>query len=108
MKQFLTNGLLHENQSGFRPNHSCHTVLTEFIDTELSDINLNKICGALFIDFDLAFDVISHNLHLKKMNLYGLTTDTRNLIKSFLTDRHQVVSVKNKQSEGKPVVFGVP
>ena len=42
------------------------------------------------------------------MNLYGLTTDTRNLIKSFLSDRHQVVSVKNKQSEGKPVVFGVP
>ena len=108
MKYFLTNDLLHKNQSGFRPNHSCHTALTELIDAWLSDVNLNKICGALFIDFAKAFDVISHNLLLKKMNLYGLTTDTLNLIRSFLSDRHQVVSVKNKQSEVKPVVFGVP
>ena len=108
MKHFLTNDLLHKNQSGFRPNHSCHTALTELIDAWLSDVNLNKLCGALFIDFAKAFDVISHNLLLKKMNLYGLTTDTLNLIRSFLSDRHQVVSVKNKQSEVKPVVFGVP
>ena len=108
MKHFLTNDLLHENQSGFRPNHSCHTALTELIDTWLSDINLNKLCGALFIDFAKAFDVISHNLPLKKLNLYGLTTVTLNFIKLFLSDRHQVDSVKNKQSEVKPVVFGVP
>ena len=76
MKHFLTNDLLHKNQSGFRPNHSCHTALTELIDAWLSDVNLNKLCGALFIDFAKAFDVISHNLLLKKMNLYGLTTDT--------------------------------
>ena len=30
------------------------------------------------------------------------------MIRSFLSDRHQVVSVNNKQSEVKPVVFGVP
>ena len=108
MKHFLTNELLHKTQSGFRPNHSFHTALTELIDAWLSGINLNKICGALFIDFAKAFDVISHNLLLKKMNLYGLTTDTLNLIRSFLSDRHQVVSVKNKKSEVKPVVFGVP
>ena len=108
MKHFLTNNLLHKNQSGLRPHHSCHTALTDLIDAWLSDINLNKICGALFIEFAKAFGVISHNLLLKKMNLYGLTTDTLNLIKSFLSDCHQVVSVKNKQSEVKPVVFGVP
>ena len=66
---------------------------------------LNKICDALFIDFAKAFDVISHNLLLKKMNLYGLTTDTLNLIRSFLSDRHLIVSVKNKQAEIKPVVL---
>ena len=108
MKHFLTNDLLHKNQSGFRPNNFCRTALTELTDAWLSDINLKKIGGALFIDFAKAFDVISHNLLLKKINLYGLTTDTLNLIKPFLSDRHKVVSVKNKQSEVKPVVFGVP
>ena len=108
MKHFLTNDLLHKNQSGFRPNHFCRTALTELTDAWLSDINLKKIGCALFIEFAKAFHVISHNLLLKKMNIYGLTTDTLNLIKSFLSDRHQVVSVKNKQSEVKPLVFGVP
>ena len=42
------------------------------------------------------------------MNLYGLATDTLTLIKSFLSDRRQVVYVKSKESEVKSVVFGVP
>ena len=62
MNHFHINDLLHKNQSGFRLNHSCHTALTELTDTWLSEINLNKLCGALFIDFGEAFDVISHDL----------------------------------------------
>ena len=42
------------------------------------------------------------------MNLYGLATCTLTLIKSFLSDCHQVVYVKSKESEVKSVVFGVP
>ena len=44
----------------------------------------------------------------KKINLYGLATDTLGLIKSFLSDRRQLVSVKSKELEVKSVVFGVP
>ena len=74
MKHFLTNQLLHKDQS-------CHPALTELIDTWLPDINLKKVRGTLFIDFAKAFDVISHNLlFFLKMNLYGLTTDALNLI----------------------------
>ena len=73
MKHFLTNQLLHKDQS-------CHPALTELIDTWLPDINLNKVRGTLFINFAKAFDVISHNLLFKKMNLYGLTTDALNVI----------------------------
>ena len=98
---------------GSKPNRKSHWLsvfqgiqswlLTPHSHPPPSTLSLSEICGALFIDFAKAFDVISHNLLLKKMNLYGLTTD-----RSFLSDHHQVVSVKNKQSEVKPVVFGVP
>ena len=64
--------------------------------------------GALLIDFAKAFSVVSHDLLIKKMNLYGLATCTLTLIKSFLSDCHQVVYVKSKESEVKSVVFGVP
>ena len=62
MNHFHISDLLRKNQSGFRLNHSCHTALSERNDTWLSEINLNKLCGALFIDFGEAFDVISHDL----------------------------------------------
>ena len=66
MNHFHINDLLHKNQSGFRLNHSCHTHLTELTDTWLSEIILNKPCGALFIDFAEAFDVNSQDLLIEK------------------------------------------
>ena len=71
MKHFLVNDSFYQKQSGFRPNHSCHTALTELIDTWLSEININKLCGASFIDFAKAFDVINHDLLLRKLTDYS-------------------------------------
>ena len=81
MKHFLVNDSFYQKQSGFRPNHSCHTALTELIDTRLSEININKLCGASFIDFAKAFDVINHDLLLRKLTLYdSLSANTLSLI----------------------------
>ena len=107
MKHFLVNDLFYQKQSGFRPNHSCLTALTELIDTWLSEIKKNKLCGALFIDFAQAFDVIYHDLLLRKLTLYGLSANTLSLICSFLDSRLQKVSLKDNQSGFKTVLFGV-
>ena len=69
---------------------------------------LKQALGALLIDFAKAFSVVSHDLLIKKMNLYGLATDALILIKSFLSDRRRIVDVKSKESKVKSVVFGVP
>ena len=58
------NSLIHENQSGFRHNHSCHTVFIQMVDNLLSNINLNEFTGILFVDFAKAFDLIDHSLLL--------------------------------------------
>ena len=93
MKHFLVNDF-YQKQSGFRTNHSCHTALTGLIDTWLSESNINKLCGALFIDFAKAFDVINHDLLLRELTLYGLSANTLSLICSFLNSRFQKVSLK--------------
>ena len=110
MKHFLANDLFYQKQSGFRPNHSCHTTLTELVGTwlSLSKISINKLCGALFIDFAKAFDVINHDLLLRKLTLYGLSANTLSLICSFLNSRLRKVSLKDNQSDFKTVLFGVP
>ena len=89
----VVNDSFYQKQSGFRPNHSKpDTALTELIDTWLSEININKLYGTLFIDFDKAFDVINHDLlakafdvinHdllLRKLTLYGPSANTLSLV----------------------------
>ena len=87
LAHFNKNNLLHPNQSGFRENHSCHIALTSLVDQWLSSINDNKFCGAVFVDFAKAFDVIDHDLLLRKLVVYGLSQGTLTLLASFLTDR---------------------
>ena len=108
MKHFLVNDLFFQKQSRFRPNHSCHTTLTELIDTWLSEININKLYGDLFTDFVKAFDVFSHDLLLRKVTHNGLSANTLSLINSFLSNRLQKISLKDKQSNFKTVLLGVP
>ena len=100
--------LLHPNQSGFRPHHSCHTALISMVDHWLSQINANKHCAALFVDFSKAFDVIDRTLLLKKLYLYGFQDSLLDLISSFLCDRKQAVHLNNNSSNMLISNFGVP
>ena len=57
--------LIHENQSGFRPKHSCQTALIRLVDQWMTCIDKGDIVGALFIDFRKAFDLVDHSILLK-------------------------------------------
>lgn len=104
----IKNNLLHDNQSGFRENHSCHTALIQLTDTILHNINENRYTGVLFIDFEKAFDVINHSLLMRKLELYKTSLQFQNIISSFLCDRKQCVIVNNERSNIEPIIFGVP
>ena len=102
------NNLLHPNQSGFRENHSCHTALTSLVDQWLSSINDNKFCGAVFVDFAKAFDVIDHDLLFRKSAVNRLSPETHTLLASFLTDKQQTVHVNASTSDVQSLKYGVP
>ena len=100
--------LIHENQSGFRANHSCHTALTQLLENCYKNINNNEFTGILFADFAKAFDVICHSLLIKKLLLYKMTPEFLQLISSFLSDRQQLVNISKHNSTFLPIKFGVP
>ena len=100
--------LFHPNQSGYRPKHSCHTALTNLVDHWLKNINNNEITGVLFVDFVKAFDVIDHELLLRKLKMYRVSDEALELMFSFLTDRQQIVSADMSNSQILPVKYGVP
>ena len=108
VKHLDINNLIYPNQSGFRKKHSCHTSLIHLVDHWLEKINRNEFCGALFIDFKKAFDVIDHNLLLRKLSCYGISQNTQTLLKSFLTDRQQCIKMNKSTSTLQTLYYGVP
>ena len=61
-----THQLLHSFQSGFRCGHSYQTAVTRLTDTWLSAFNNRQMSGVVFLDFRKAFDLVHHDILLKK------------------------------------------
>ena len=76
--------LLHATQSGFRPGHCCETALVGMIDRWLRAINEDSMVGVVMVDFKKAFDLVDHNLLLKKLKHYRLSDETLNWFSSYL------------------------
>ena len=109
LMSFLKNhNLLHEKQSGFREGHSTESALILMIDSWLKAINDGKFVGCLMVDFRKAFDLVDHNLLLQKLKLYKCDESSLSWFNSYLSNRTQRVSMKNKCSGSQHVSFGVP
>ena len=106
---FLTQfQLLHKNQSGFRPNHSCETARIGMVCKWLDSINRGSLIGTVMIDFKKAFDLVDHSLLLKKLKHYKLSDNTLSWFASYLSSRKQKVSLNNITSDSELITDGVP
>ena len=62
----------------------------------------------LLIDIRIAFDTISHDILLQKLQHYGITNKPLDLIKSFLSDRKQFVKIGNHSTSLLVNPIGLP
>ena len=109
LMDFLINhSLLHETQSGFRPSFSCETALLRMINKWLNAINDGLMVGVVMIDFKKAFDLVDHNILLKKLKHYKLSDKTLSWFGSYLLNRKQRVCVNNVISDDEFIINGVP
>ena len=64
-------------------------------------------CG-IFIDLEKAFDTLSHDIILEKLNHYSIRGIANDWFRSYLSDRTQFISINGFNSDYKTVKYGVP
>ena len=94
-------------QYGFRKNISTIHALIDVITSSFDNTNENLFTGLVFLDLTKAFDTVSHDILLCKLNHYGIRGKANKLLQSFL-QRKQFVSLQGLQSNLLPNKYGVP
>ena len=103
------NNLLCPNQSGFRPFHSCQTTLVDMINDFNIAMDQGCMIGCIAADLRKAFDVISHDILLKKLQIYGCNETCVKWFQSYLHERSQMVYLDNENKSTKSHVrYGIP
>ena len=67
-----TNNVLYEKQFGFRNQHSTNHVLIEITQTIKQGCDSKKKFCGVFLDFQMVFDTVNHDILLKKLEYYGI------------------------------------
>ena len=107
-RYLIDNKILTPRQFGFRPKLSTEIALAHFTDTILANMDKGLVTGAVFLDLAKAFDTVDHSLLFEKLALSGLSNDSVNWFKSYLTNRNQLTALANTVSSFKHVPVGVP
>ena len=95
-------------QHGFQSGLSCESQLIETVHDWMTAMDNKTQIDAILLDFAKAFDKVPHLRLLSKLTSYGITGNTQNWIKSFLSNRKQRVSVNGALSDITDVTSGVP
>ena len=63
---------------------------------------------AVYTDFSKAFDKVDHNILACKLEIHGIRGNLLKWIKSYLSNREQIVRIKNSRSKSIKVTSSVP
>ena len=102
------NNLINKLQSGFRPQHSTETALTDMVDDWLQNMNSGEMTGVAFIDLRKAFDTVNHEILLSKLYDLGSNDICIEWFRSYLSGRTQKVQLNGVTSNSLHINTGVP
>ena len=103
-----THKIIDPVQFGFQNNLSTTDAIFSFLEGLYLKLNDNESAAAVFCDLSKAFDCVNHDVLLFKLQLYGFRGVSYNWFRSYLSDRRQKVTFKNKTSKEATVDTGVP
>ena len=78
------------------------------VDSWLKALNAGKLIGCVMVDFRKAFDLVDHQILLKKLQSYKCDNSCLSWFRSYLFNRTQRVAINNELSDSSAVNCGVP
>ena len=103
-----SNSILNNFQFGFRKGKSTTLAIMDFLEYVVEGFERGEHVGGTLCDLSKAFDCISHEVLLIKLDWYGLSNVSAQLMRSYLTGRTQSVWVNGVSSQEMPIRHGVP
>ena len=80
-------------QFGFRKKHNTTHAAISLVSHILSERELGKFCGVLFIDLSNAFPSVDHAILLQKLQHYGIRGHLLQWLGAYLLDRTMTIDL---------------
>ena len=86
--------ILYFKQFGFRNSYSTSYALLTIVDKIKHAIDNHDYGCGVFLDLSKAFDIVNHDILIKKLEFYGTRGHANKWFLSYLTCKRQFVSIK--------------
>ncbi len=108
IRHLTKHNILTDAQHGFRKKRSCESQLVVTLHDLTESLDKKSQVDLILLDFEKAFDKVSHRHLLHKAEFYGIHGNILNWTRDFLQDRTQQVLLDGQQSATSKVTSGVP
>lgn len=108
VKYIETNGILPENQHGFRVKRSTEISMLSALNDWTKALDANNDIDIIYLDFSKAFDKVPFKELVQKLQTVGVHHRIIAWIKGFITNRTFQVKVNDSFSDTYTVTSGVP
>ena len=105
--QYVENKVLTVSQFGFRRQRETAQAVLAFLKN-IKEGESNRYHAAIFIDIKKAFDTVSHELLLQKLDILGIRGMENQWFRNYLMDRTQSTIIGSSRSQHRKISCGVP
>lgn len=102
------HNLISNCQYGFQEKKSTNDAMAKLVSYMYNALDQSKPSLCVFLDLAKAFDTVSHEQLLSKLESIGIRGNVLDLFKNYLGNRKQYVKIDNSLSTYELVTYGVP
>lgn len=102
------HNILSNLQFGFRAGRSTVDAVHTLVSSVHEALNKCRKPLAIYLDLAKAFDTVSHEILINKLHSYGFRGVCADLLRDYLSNRLQCVSVNSNKGTERVITMGIP